>query len=293
MNNIWYRDIVVGVDGSEESLTAVDWAARAAESHGARLTVVATYAMPRSPDPGIGDIIGEIRDEAHGAAEAARARIGSRRPGGHDVEVAVLPGTASYVLSQRSKTCDLVVVGRRGLGKFDRMLLGSTSSAVAASAPGAVAVVPAGASTGDPHRIRVGVGRDDEPDVLGAAFAEASARGCPLEVMHVTGTDPVASAVLDMDPVAASWHEATKVALDDRVARWSEKYPRVTSSIVIRRGDAVTALRNGLTADDVMVVGGRKHSQAMGRLLASVPDALLRSAPCPIVVVHAHHDADH
>lgn len=289
MNTTWYRDIVVGVDGSEESLTAVDWAVRTADAHDARLTVVATYAMPRTPDPGIGDIIGEIRDEANRAAQAARARIGSRRPGGHDLEVVVLPGSAAYVLNERSKSCDLVVVGRRGLGKFDRMLLGSTSSALAASAFGAVAVVPTGVTTSDPHRIRVGVGRDDDPDVLGAAFAEASARGCPLEVMHVTGTDPVEAAVLDMDPVAASWHEATKAALDDRVARWSEKYPRVTSSIVIRRGDAVAALRNGLTADDLMVVGGRKHSRVMGRMLASVPDALLRSAPCPIVVVHAHH----
>ena len=290
MNTTWYRDIVVGVDGSEESLGAVDWAARTADAHDARLSVMATYAMPRTPDPGVSDIIGEIRAEARRAAEAARARIGSRRPGGHAVEVVVLPGSAAYVLGQRSKTCDLVVVGRRGLGKFDRMLLGSTSSALAASAPGAVAVVPAGATTGDPQRIRVGVGRDDEPDVLGAAFAEAAARGCPLEVMHVPGTDPIASA-LDMDPLAASWNEATKAALDDRVARWSEKYPRVTCSIVIGRGDAVAALRNGLTADDLMVVGGRTHSRVMGRMLASVPDALLRSAPCPIVVVHAHHDA--
>ena len=289
MSITWYRDIVAGVDGSEESLAAVDWAVRTADAHDARLSVVATYAMPRTADPRVGDVIGEIRAGAHRAAEAARTRIGTHRPGGHDVEVTVLPGSAAYVLGERSRSCDLAVVGRRGLGKVDRMLLGSTSSALAASAPGAVAVVPAGASTGDPRRIRVGVGRDDEPDALGAAFAEADARGCPLEVLHVTSTDPLRSAVLDMDPVAASWHEATKAALDDRVARWSEKYPRVTCSIVVRRGDEVGALLDGLTADELLVVGGRRHSRAMGRVLGSVADAVLRSAPCPVVVVHAHH----
>ncbi|MGI5191615.1 universal stress protein [Promicromonospora sp. CA-289599] len=291
MSTTWYHDIVVGIDGSHESLAALDWAARAADLHRAHLTVVAAYAPPMTPDPGIGDPIGELRDQAHRAVQAARTQLAEHHPEAGDVEFTVTPGAASYVLGQRAQTCDLVVVGRRGLGKFDRMVLGSTSSALAAAAGGAVAVVPAGATTGDPHRIRVGVGRDDEPDVLGAAFAEANVRGCPLEVFHVTASDPIASAVLEMEPVAGSWQEAARAALADRVARWSEKYPRVTCSIVIRRGDTVAALRNGVTTDDLVIVGGRRHSRAMGRMLGSVPDALLRSAPCSIMVVHAHHHA--
>lgn len=291
MTTTWYQGIVVGVDGSDESLAALDWAAHAADLHDAGLTVVATYLVPFTPDHVIGDPVGEVRDAANRAAEAARARLGSRGTGKNEPEVVVAPGSAAYVLSERSRTCDLVVVGRRGLGAFNRVLLGSTSAALAATAPGAVAVVPAGATIGDPRRIRVGVGRDDEPDVLGAAFAEADARGSALEVLHVTNTDPVASAVLEMDPVAASWREAAKADLADRVARWSEKYPQVTCTIVIRRGDPATVLLHGLTPDDLLVVGGRRHRRVMGRILRSVADAVLRSAPCPVVVVHAHHDA--
>ncbi|WP_423465132.1 universal stress protein [Promicromonospora sp. MS192] len=291
MSTTWYRGVVVGVDGSKEGLTALDWAARAADLHAARLTVVATYSLPITPDPGIGDLIGEIRDEAHRAAEAARARLGDRRPGGRDVELVVLPGNAAGVLSERSETCDLVVVGRRGLGTFDRVLLGSTSSALAATAPGVVAVVPAGATADTPRRIRVGVARDDEPDVLGTAFAEADARGCPLEVLHVTGTDPLGSALLDMDPVAASWHEAAQADLADRVDTWSQKYPRVSCSIVVRRGDVVDALLHDMAPDDLVVVGGRRHQPFLGRVLRSVPDAVLRAAPCPVLVVHAHGTA--
>lgn len=287
MTTTWYQGIVVGVDGSDESLAALDWAARAADRHDARLTVVATYLVPFTPDPGIGDPIGEVREAARQAAQTARTRLGEQRPGGREPEVVVVPGSAPYVLSERSKTCDLVVVGRRGLGAFDRALLGSTSAALAATAPGAVAVVPAGATTGDPRRIRVGVGREDEPDVLGAAFAEASARGSALEVLHVTGTDPVSSALLEMDPVAASWREAAQADLADRVARWSEKYPQVTCTIVIRRGDPATALLHGLKPHDLLVVGGRRHARVIGRILRSVSDAVLRSAPCPVVVVHA------
>ncbi len=287
----WYQDIVVGVDGSQESLEALDWAARAADLHDAHLTVVVAYAVPITPDSGTGDLIGDLRDQAHAAADAARARLGGHRRGDRGVKVVAIQGNAAHELSQRSKTCDLVVVGRRGLGAFDRVVLSSTSSALAATAPGAVAVVPAGATTGDPHQIRVGVGRDDEPDVLGAAFAEADARGCTLEVLRVADTNPFSSALLEMDPVATSWHQGANEDLADRVARWSEKYPRVTCSIVLRRGDPASVLLQGLTPDDLVMVGGRRHQPIMGRLLRSVPDAVLRSAPCPIIVVHAHRHA--
>lgn len=289
MSITWYRGIVVGVDGSDESLAALEWAARAADVHEARLTVVASHATPATPAPGFGDAAREAQDEARHAADAARARLGGRRPGGRDLEVIVLPGTAAHVLSQRARTCDLVVVGRRGLDALDRVLLGSTSSALASSSTGAVAVVPAGAATGDPYRIRVGVARDDEPDVLGAAFAEAAARDCALEVVHVTGSDPVTSALLSMDPVAASWHEAARTDLADQVARWSEKYPRVACALVIRRGSPAGALLEGLTPDHLVVVGGRRHPSVVGRMLRSVPDAVLRAAPCPVLVVHVGH----
>ncbi|MEU4385658.1 universal stress protein [Promicromonospora sp. NPDC023805] len=273
MDNTWYRGIAVGVDGSDESLAALDWAARTADMHGARLTVVATYPLPTTLAPGYGDLASTAKGAARNAAQAAQIRLGRHRPGRRDVEVLVLPGSAAPALSQRSMTCDLVVVGRRGLGVLDRTLLGSTSSALVASAPGAVAVIPAGATTGDPSRIRVGVGREEEPGVLGTAFAEAAVRGCPLEVLHVTGSDPTAA-----------------VDLADQVARWAEKYPKVTCTMVIRHGAPASALLHDLTADDVVIVGGRQHSPAPGRRQHSIPDAVLRAAPCPVLVVHAQRN---
>ncbi|PUB29827.1 nucleotide-binding universal stress UspA family protein [Promicromonospora sp. AC04] len=288
MNNTWYRSVVVGVDGSDESLAALSWATLTADVHGARLAVVAAHPVPPEAGPGASSLIEDAHEQARHAARVARERLGRWRPGGRDVETLVLPGNAARVLSELSTNDDLVVVGRRELGAFDRALLGSTSSALAAAAPGTVAVVPAGAATDEPRRIRVGVGPIDEPDVLGTAFAEADARGCPIEVLHVTGTDPISSALLDMDPVAASWQEAAAIDLADRLARWSDKYPRVTYTVVIRRGDPVVTLLFGLNRNDLLVVGGRSHPAVTGRLLRSVPDAVVRGAQCPVLVVHAH-----
>lgn len=288
MDNTWYRNVVVGVDGSDESLAALNWATVTADLHGARLAVVAAHPVEADADPAVASLAEEARGQAHRAARAARERLRGWRPGGRDIETRVLPGNAARVLAAQSTTDDLVVVGRRGLRAFDRALLGSTSSALAAGAPGTVAVVPAGAATDEPRKIRVGVGPVDEPDVLGTAFAEADARGRPLEVLHVTGTDPISSALLDMDPVAASWHEAAAVDLADRLARWSDKYPTVTYAVVIRRGDPVATLLHGLARNDILVVGGRSHSAIAGRLLRSVPDSVVRGASCPVIVVHAH-----
>lgn len=293
MDNTWYRNVVVGVDGSDESLAALSWATVTADLHGASLAVVAAHPVEADADPAVAGLAEEARERAHRAARAARERLHGWRPGGRDIETRVLQGSAARVLATQSTTDDLVVVGRRGLGAFDRALLGSVSSALAAGAPGTVAVVPAGAATDEPRKIRVGVGPVDEPDVLGTAFAEADARGRPLEVLHVTGTDAISSALLDMDPVAASWHEAAAVDLGDRLARWSDKYPTVTYTVVIRRGDPVATLLDGLARNDILVVGGRRHSAVAGRLLRSVPDSVVRGAPCPVLVVHSHrHPVD-
>lgn len=288
MNSTWYRNVVVGVDGSDESLAALNWATATADLHETRLAVVAAYPEVGADDPAKAGLVEEARERAHRAARAARERLHGWRPGGRDIETRILPGNAARVLAEQSTTDGLVVVGRRGLGTFDRALLGSTSSALAAGTPGTVAVVPAGAATDEARKIRVGVGPVDEPDVLGTAFAETDARGRPLEVLHVTGTDPISSALLDMDPVAASWHEAASVDLADRLARWSDKYPRVTYTVVIRRGDPVATLLHGLARSDILVVGGRSHSAVSGRLLRSVPDSVVRGARCPVLVVHAH-----
>lgn len=288
MDNTWYRNVVVGVDGSDESLAALSWATVTADLHGARLAVVAAYPVEVDTDPAVAGFAAEARERAHRAARAAREQLHGWRPGGRDIEARVLRGSAAHILAAQSTTEDLVVVGRRGLRAFDRALLGSVSSALAAGAPGTVAVVPSGAAPDEPRKIRVGVGPADEPDVLGTAFAESDARGRPLEVLHVTRTDPISSTLLDMDPVAASWHEAAAADLADRLARWSDKYPTVTYTVVIRRGDPVTTLLEGLARNDILVVGGRSHSAVAGRLLRSVPDSVVRGAPCPVLVVHSH-----
>lgn len=283
MDNNWHRGIVVGVDGSAESMAAVDWAALAADRHGARLTALGAYVTP----PGrltttLGLAIADARADARYAVERAAARLDGAHPGGRTVGQRVVLGAPAYMLAQRSRSCDLVVVGRRGPGAWDRAVLGSVSGALAAMAPGPVAVVPAGTGTGDPGVVVASVSGDDAGPQLDLAFAQAQQRSRPLEVVHTLDPDSTS----ELSGPSAVLGDELRHDVADQVSRWSEKYPTVPHTLAFRTGDPVEALLRELGPDDLVVVGGRQHSPVDGHVRYSVADAVLHRSPCPVIVVH-------
>jgi nucleotide-binding universal stress UspA family protein len=134
--------IVVGVDGSASSITALNWAARQAEFTGARLAAVTAWQWPgkyqwmRTPpdfDPAgdtqksVDPIIDEVRS-AHPSVS---------------IESKVVEGHPARVLVEESQGAELLVVGSRGHGEFPGMLLGSVSQHCATSAHCAVVLLRA------------------------------------------------------------------------------------------------------------------------------------------------------
>ncbi|ACZ29231.1 UspA domain protein [Xylanimonas cellulosilytica DSM 15894] len=283
----WRQGVVVGVDGSEEGYRALDWAAAAADRHAAPLTVVGAYAVALVAVP-VGGVLdaATLHDGARHVVARATSRLGSRRPGGHEVVADVVPGAAAHVLVQHSRTADLVVVGRRGLGAVDRVLAGSVSSAVAAMAHGRVAVVPASAVGTTPRRVVVGVDVEDPGPELEAAFDEAAQLGAGVEVVHAVDPDLLGETLAAYEGWGDAWRAQADGAVRAGVARWSERYPRVRVTTRVEDGRPADVLLRALRPDDLVVVGGRSHRRVVGRLLRSVPDRLLRSAPCAVLIVH-------
>jgi nucleotide-binding universal stress UspA family protein len=120
--------IVVGVDGSDCSTRALDFATDEASKTKAVLQIVAVYAvypaagLVQSPD--ILDMPG-----AEEVAEQAMDRARRRRPGVITKGEAVL-GAPGPVLADVSKDAELLVVGTRGHSVVVGMLLGSVSEFV-------------------------------------------------------------------------------------------------------------------------------------------------------------------
>jgi nucleotide-binding universal stress UspA family protein len=119
--------VVVGIDGSNSSLQALQWAARQAQLTASTLEVITTWEWPVSwgwnmPLPEGYNPAADAQAVVDTAIEAVRKAYP-----GLDVEGRVLEGHPAPALVDASRDADLLVVGSRGHGQFAGMLLGSVS----------------------------------------------------------------------------------------------------------------------------------------------------------------------
>ena len=139
--------IVVGVDGSDSSKHALQWAYEEAAHHDSSLTVVTVWHVPPLPmSPGYGSPTpegygGQPQQEALALLDRLTAELVPRDPA-VKVQTSVEEGRSPVkVLIERSREADLLVVGSRGLGGFAGMLLGSVSQHLVAHADCPVVVI--------------------------------------------------------------------------------------------------------------------------------------------------------
>ena len=136
--------IVVGVDGSEASGVALEFAVEEATLRGAGLRVVSVWDMPAMVPPEViaaPDVFDGLREEASAVVAEAVSRAKELKPA-LPCEGVVLTGRAGDVLIEEARGAALMVVGRRGHGGLAGILLGSVSRHVADHAPCPVVVVP-------------------------------------------------------------------------------------------------------------------------------------------------------
>ena len=176
----------MSVDGSEESLRAVEWAALEAKRHSRPLRIVSAPAeMPRmhpyhaSP----AEIAAALRGIAARALDAAISWCEEVAPG-LPVATGLLSGPPAVAVADSGSGAALLVVGARGAGGFAALLLGSVSWHVASRATCPVVVVRE--ETVGVHR-EIAVGVRDPQNVTGAlafAFEEAALRRADLVAVH-------------------------------------------------------------------------------------------------------------
>lgn len=137
--------IVVGIDGSDHSQHALDWAVKEAATLHAPLTVVAVHQVAAGHWTGNPIIYPEDLPEQekvrHAAEEAVNKAVSQAGAKPASVTVRAVSGLAARELIEASRDADLVVVGSRGAGGFATLLLGSVSSQVVHHAACPVVVV--------------------------------------------------------------------------------------------------------------------------------------------------------
>lgn len=284
--------VVVGVDGSESSLAAVEVAAREARLRGAKLRVVHAFIWPvmqvsLGPSP-LGPPDGGLQNMADRLVEEAVERARTKAP---EVEISseVVTGEPLTVLEAESHTADLVVVGSRGMGAFVGLLLGSTAVHLAAHGRCPVLVVRGRPEADGP--IVLGVdGSAAGEKAVDFAFTEAELRKAPLVALHAwtTWNAPMpepqdASAPYANPPGALA--EMEERLLAETLAGHRERHPDVVVEQKVVHDGTREALIEASRSAQLLVLGARGRGGFTGLLLGSVSQALLHHSHCPVAVI--------
>ncbi|MFF8913961.1 universal stress protein [Streptomyces sp. NPDC015032] len=283
--------LVLGVDGSQANLRAVDWAVDEAALHGLPLRVV--YASEGDLRVGAAPALSLGRPSERALAEsivetaAERAR---RRHPAVDVTAQVLPGDAVTALLREGHNAGALITGERGRGGVTGLLLGSVSLAVAASHPCPVIVVRGDRAgiEGTHGRILVGV---EEPEgesvVIRFAFREAEARDCVLDAVHAWRSPPRNHT--DHPRTAGEphlyWKERAATVIDHAVADSVRAHPTVRLHSAAVEGTAAKVLALRSAAADLIIVGAHRRRGHLGPHLGRVARTLLHHADCPVAVI--------
>lgn len=291
------KPIVVGYDGSDGSIRALDWALDDAARRHLPVTVVHAFSPPLPP---VSMGLGYYEPDDASGLETAEATL--REAAAHAAEVApavpvrtrLVTAAPAVALLDGLGDAEMVVLGSRGLDGFSELLVGSTSLHVATHATCPTVVLPpTDQNVSGPQSGRVVVGVDGSPaseDALSFGFEEAGFRGVGLTAIHCWHSEYFDSPGAKGGPIPHSIEvdvfESDELrALSEALAGWREKFPDVDVRQVVVHSDAAKTLVAASVGAELVVVGSRGRGGFRSMLLGSVSHALLHHAHCPVGVV--------
>jgi len=276
--------VVVGVDGSFDSIAAVRAGAWTAAARHATLVAVTTW-IDVVLTPGAAAMNRDLRATAETILRQSVETALEGRPA-VPVEYVVREGSAAGVLLDEGRDAELIVLGSRGHGGFAGLMIGSVSMACTMHASCPVLVMhssdeyPTRRPGSGAPRIVAGVGDRSAAAVLRTALRAAEELEGDLVALATwshgaAGTDD-------------AHDELAQVARARLEARLDQTFPDgrpARLSTVVRRGSAAGVLVEESADADLVVVGRQGHSELAHVLRGSVSIPVVAHAKCPVLVV--------
>ncbi|MFC9496629.1 universal stress protein [Streptomyces sp. NBC_01474] len=285
--------LVVGVDGSESSMRAVDWAADEAVLRKVPLRLVYASLWERYEGAALAETLGTTSEQAleDNILDTA-ARRAQRRGADLKVTTEVLPEDAVSALLNEGRNACALVLGSRGRSRVAELLLGSVCLEVAARANCPVIVLRGGhdnqAGNGMLRRIALGVGEERQnSEALRFAFQEAQRRGAALDAVRAwrcPAHESVDHLLLAGEPARLHEERAVEI-LESALNQFAAEYPSVELRRRTAEGPARRVLLDASTRADLLVVGARRRQGHPGLQLGQVAHTALHHSRCPVVVV--------
>ncbi|MCT4352894.1 universal stress protein [Streptomyces sp. Je 1-79] len=270
------RPVTVGVDGSEGSVAALDWAADEAALRGDGLRLVYATLWAQHQLQAVKVSHEDRAGEAESVIAATEQRARARQPG-LVMSAEEIEDAPAQALIAAASEADMLVVGSHGLGSVRGFIVGSVGQEVVADAKRPVVLVRPGYEDSGRRRVVLGLDVGEvKAELLDFAFDFAGRHDVPLEIVN-TWHSPF-----------HRHHEAaeeggTASALSNAVGPFREKYPAVRVSEVSAPGRAAEHLVDAASDARLVVVGRRRA--AKGSHIGSVTHAVIHHAACPVAVV--------
>ncbi len=280
--------VVAGVDGSSPAERAVFWAASEAARRESPLHIVYGADTDGRMLYASMDSIERIRQAGRELLQETAARVAERHPGLH-VSTELSRRGPVFSLHAAAAISGTIVVGHRGLGGFNSLMLGSVGLKVAAEAKTPVVVVRGAEDAAESGVVLAAV--RDEHDVECARYAasEAGLRKSSLRLLHVWNVlESVGNVVTMLDDVdeLVQVHMRGLTAVAHQIR---EEFPALnvhvdTEKSVSVAGVMVEASRHA----DLLVMGGRRSPGYIGPTLGWATHSLLHHSHCPVELIPRH-----
>lgn len=274
--------ILVGVDASENSLRAADWAASLAVSLDARLTVAHALDLPDVDPSARSAETTAQRERRHREGELILSRITKRiadRHPGLRVAAELSKRDPAQALAVLARDADLLVTGTRGHGGFTGMLLGSVSNKLAAHAPCPVVVIGVDVPVETRPEIVLGISKDEDPAPIEFAFRLADLLG--LNIVAVRAFEPQ----IAYGGYYAQTEPAVVEDLEALLKPARQQYPNVPVTIEPWQGVPVPSLVQAARGARLLVVGSHRRRGPLSFGPGHIVHGLLSHAETPVAVV--------
>jgi len=282
------QPLVVGVDGSDDGLRAVTFAGQEAMRLGCGVRLVHVYHESVPMTPMMAMLPAETLREAGQRLMTKAARVLEETTGGKvPMEASLGHGQVTRLLLEASGDGRALVVGRRHIGRLERLFTGSVTTAVAARSGCPVIAVPADWQPDRSHA-RVVVGVDGSNAAMAAvhvALEAASQRGASVLLLHAWDLPYPNEDVPRVAQAFESWLQSFREALSEALVAWRLQYPDVPVELDIRREHPVQALSEASRDADLLVIARHGTGALWGMPVGSTARAMVSAAHCPLVVV--------
>ncbi|MER6185927.1 universal stress protein [Streptomyces sp. NPDC001652] len=292
------RPVVVGLDGSRESLAAADWAAREALRRGLPLRLVHAWAGGTSPDESELPELEAPRYWARRILRGAMDRLNESYPQVY-LSADQISRPAADALVAAGEESELLVLGSRAFSGFGGFMAGSIALATVAHATRPVVLVRADQTLEDEHMpdaeghasartpyrgVVVGVDPASPcEELLAFAFESAMLRSAPLTVVYAWRLPYVPTAL--EAKARRDVRRAAERTLGAVLGPWREKYPTVEVRELVEEGRPAQQLLEVTQDAGLLVVGRKVRPARIGMHTGPVAHAVMHHVRCPVAIV--------